>query len=56
MKGDINSGTCGGANDLMLYLQEQQQQGRLSFMAIYHEIDSASFLTIRKADEKRYKK
>ena len=56
MDGDIDSGICGGANDLILYLQEQQQQGRLSFIAIYHEIDSTSFVTINMADEKRYKK
>ena len=56
MDGDINGGICGGANDLILYLQEQQQLGHLSFMAIYHEIDSTSFVTIKKADEKRYKK
>jgi hypothetical protein len=56
MDGDINSGICGGANDLILYLQEQQQQGRLSFIAIDHEIDSTSFVTINMADEKRYKK
>ena len=43
MDGDIDSGICGGANDLILYLQEQQQPGRLSFIAIYHEIDSTSF-------------
>ena len=56
MDGDIDSGICGGANDLILYLQEQQQPGRLSFIAIYHEIDSTSFVTINMADEKRYKK
>jgi hypothetical protein len=53
MDGDINSGVSGGANDLILYLQQQQRKGELSFIAVYHEIDQTSFITIKKADEKR---
>jgi hypothetical protein len=53
MDGDINSGISGGAHDLILYLQKQQRKGELSFIAVYHEIDNTSFVTIKKADEKR---
>ena len=33
MEGDINSGISGGANELILHLQNQQQKGMLSFIA-----------------------
>ena len=56
MDGDINSDISCRANDLILYLQETVQQGHLSFIANYHEFDNTSFVTIKMADEKRYKK
>ena len=51
MDGDINSGMNGGANQLILYLQEQHRQGLLNFVAVYHEVDSTSLITIRKGAE-----
>jgi hypothetical protein len=51
--GDINDGSSGDANAVMLQLQEKQKRGELSFVAIFHEISATSFVAISKADEKR---
>jgi hypothetical protein len=54
MDGDANAGLSSGANELMMHLETEKQDGKKSYVAL-HVVQVTTMLTIRAADGKREK-
>jgi len=55
LDGDVNVGPSSGANELMMHLEKEKQNGDKSYVALYHIVKETTMLTITKADQKREK-